>query len=534
MPNSIRFRSLREDTLTAYLLGVDLGGTGAKAGVFTLEGRCVGSGYREYHMLSRLPGQAEHDAEGWWQATVSAIRSALCGIRPNDIFAVGVGCTNGLVAVDRHGCPLRPAIMLWDQRSLPEVAHIRATLGEDQVLAVTGNPVAPGAYALPTLLWLKHHEPDTYLAAHKLMAPGGYLVARLTGEFTIDYSRACTTLLFDIRSHAWHLPFLEALDIAPDKLPRPMPSQNVAGTISAEAAAATGLAVGTPVIAGCMDTLGAALGAGVVEPGEGFIIMGTAARVATAITEPRFDQRLMHCTHLQPDRWLALGALNGVGSSLRWVRDHFGQLEQSVASLTGMDVYDLLTAQAKLAPPASKGLIYLPYLAGERTPIWDPYARGVFFGVTLGHGRPEFLRAVLEGAAMAIRQAVELLEGTSDLRLRSLRLGGAAAASAVWVQIIADVLGKPVVSLAREHSEVLGAALLAGVGTGAYANLAAALSAASTGDQVYEPEPTAHSAYNHLYPVYTELYPNLKPYFERIAHLDLPQVWVTQRGNYAN
>ncbi len=519
--------------MTAYLLGIDLGGTGAKAGIFTLDGGLVGYGYTEYAMISRLPGQAEHDAEGWWQATTRAVRQALSGVPPSAILAVGVGCTNGLVAVDRVGQPLRPAIMLWDQRSLPEVARIRAALGEAEVQTVTGNPVAPGAYSLPTLLWLMHHEPDTYAAAHKLMVPGGYLVARLTGKFTIDHSRACTTLLFDIQRLSWHEPFLSAFGIAAEKLPEPVPSQAVAGRVSAKAAAETGLLPGTPVMAGCMDTLGAALGAGVIEPGQGFIIMGTAARVATTLAEPNFDHRLMNCTHFQAGHWLALGALNGVGSSLRWVRDQLGQAEQVTANATGLDVYDLLTAQAALAPPGSKGLIYLPYLAGERTPIWDPYARGVLFGLTLGHQRADVLRAVLEGAAMALRQAVELLEATSGQRLNCLRVGGAAAASRVWMQIIADVLGRPIVGLTTAHSEVLGAALLAGVGAGAYSDFAEARQASARGDTLYESQPSAQAAYDQLYPIYTELYPAVKPYFERIAHLDLPQVWVTPSDNHA-
>ena len=207
-----------------YLLGIDIGGTGSKAGVFTLDGKLVGTGYGEYQMISTVPGQAEHDAEAWWLSTVKAVREAIRGVPPDEILAIGIGCTNGLVAVDRQGKPLRPAIMLWDQRALPEVDRIKNVLDADTVFQITGNPVAPGAYSLPTILWLKHHEPETFQAAHKLMVPGGYLVARFTGEFTIDYSRASTTLLFDIRKKEWHRPFLEALDIPVEKLPRPEPS----------------------------------------------------------------------------------------------------------------------------------------------------------------------------------------------------------------------------------------------------------------------------------------------------------------------
>jgi xylulokinase len=514
-----------------YLLGIDIGGTGVKAGLFTTNGTPVGSGYGEYQMISRLPGQAEHDAEGWWQASVGAIRQAIHGCNPKTIRAVGIGCTNGLIAVDREARPLRPAIMLWDQRSLSEVDAIRRILGQDEVFSVTGNPVAPGAYSLPTILWLKHHEPDTFRRAHKLIVPGGYLVARLTGNFTIDFSRACTTLLFDIRRKEWHHPFLEALGIPREKLPTPMPSTQIAGKITSGAAHMTGLEPGTPVIAGCMDTVGASIGTGVIKPGKCFVIMGTAARVATPLDEARFDQRFMNCTHVFSESWLAIGAVNGVGSSLRWIRDNFGQMENQVAQLTGSDVYDSLTEQASLSPPGSKGLIFLPYISGERTPIWDPFARAAFLGVTLAHDRRDFFRSVLEGAAFAIRQAVDILENEQGSQFQALRIAGTAAKSTTWNQIISDVLGRPIISVSTSNAEVLGAAILAGNSIDVYSDIEDVLHHYIAIDQRFEPNPVAHAAYNQLFSIYKELYPSLKPHFEQQAQLDLPGGWVAK--NYA-
>ncbi|MCJ7829820.1 MAG: FGGY family carbohydrate kinase [Desulfobacterales bacterium] len=511
-----------------YLLGIDIGGTGSKAGVFTLDGEQVGVGYGEYRMISDLPGQAEHDAEAWWQATIQAVRAAIATVAPEEILAVGVGCTNGLIAVDAEGRPLRAAIMLWDQRALPQVERIRQALDGDTVFEIAGNPVAPGAYSLPTILYLQSEEPEIFKAAHKLMVPGGYLVARLTGEFTMDYSRASTTLLFDIRRRQWHKPFLDTLGIPESKLPKPLPSNAVAGEVTPRAAELTGLRAGTPVMAGCMDTIGASIGSGVMEPGECFIIMGTAARVASPLGEAKFDRRFMNCTHVLPDRWLSIGAINGVGSSLRWVRDTFGQMESAVAELTGQDVYDLITAQAAKAPPGSKGLVFLPYISGERTPIWNPYARGVFFGATLGHNRNDFLRSVLEGASFAIRHVIEILEVDGGLNIQQLRIGGAAASSRVWNQIIADILGKTVVSLTRSHTEVLGAAVLAGVSVGAYTDYPQALERIVAVAEEFPPDLEAHAAYERLFPIYKELYLDVAPYFERLAKLDLPQVWITR------
>jgi xylulokinase len=375
-------------------------------------------------------------------------------------------------------------------------------------------------------LWLKHHEPETFQAAHKLMVPGGYLVARLTGEFTIDYSRASTTLLFDIRKKRWHDPFLAALDIPVGKLPTPLPSDAVVGGVTAEAARLTGLKQGVPVIAGCMDTLGASIGSGVMREGECFVIMGTAARVSGPLEKDCFDNRFMNCTHVLPDRWLYIGAINGVGSSLKWIRDTFCQMEQAVADQTGQNVYDLITAQAAQAPPGSKGLLFLPYISGERTPIWNPYARGVFFGVTLGHNRHDFFRSVLEGASFAIRHVVELLEIDNGVGIRELRIGGAAASSNVWNQIIADILGKKVISLTQSHTEVLGAAVLAGVSMKLYPDLTSAIEKTVIPGKTFTPDPEAHRAYNRLYPMYKTLYTEVQHHFEELAKMDLPQGWI--------
>jgi xylulokinase len=511
-----------------YLLGIDIGGTGTKAGVFTLDGTLVGSGYGEYQMISKVPGQAEHDAEAWWQATINAIRDAIAGIDPDAIKAIGVGCTNGLIAVDENGTPIRPAIMLWDQRALPEVERIKEQLGADTVFEITGNPLAPGAFSLPTILWLKHNEPDVYQAAYKLMVPGGYLVARLTGEFTIDYSRASTTLLFDIRKRRWHQPFLDTLEIDEQKLPRPVGCHEVVGSITGEAAKLTGLKMGTPVIGGCMDTIGASIGTGVLEEGQCFVIMGTAARVAGPITSGRFDHRFMNCTHVTENCWQYIGAINGVGSALRWIRDTFCELEQREADASGRDVYELITDQASDSPPGSKGLLFLPYLAGERTPIWDPYARGVFFGVTLGHNRGDFFRSVLEGAAFAIRHVIDLLESDNGLAITELRIGGAAASSRTWNQIIADVLGKRVVSLTQSHTEVLGAAILAGVGLELYADFKEAVDRTVVTGAVFEPDDQAHQSYSKLFSMYKQLYLDTKHHFRQLVEMDLPQGWITK------
>lgn len=513
-------------TLDDTILGIDIGGTGCKAGVYSLTGDCLGKGYTEYSMISTVPGQAEHDAEGWWQALIKAVRSAIAEINPSTIRAIGVSCTNGLIAVDDNGLPIRPAIMLWDQRALPEVDRIQSVLGSEVIQDITGNPGAPGAYSLPTILWLKHKEPETFQKAHKFMVPGGYIVARLTGEFTIDYSRASTTLLFDIRKREWHRPFLDALEIPEEKLPQPVASQSVVGYVTKAAGALTGLQPGTPVIAGCMDSLSAAIGSNSTQLGDYFIIMGTAARVCVPLTDARFDPRFMNCTGIEDDTWLAIGAINGVGSSLRWARDVIALDEQRQAYENNEDVYDVITAKAALSPPGSKGLIFLPYLSGERTPIWDPYARGIFWGLTLGHSRSDVFRSMLEGPAFAMRHTIEILARENKIPVKSLRIGGAAATSTVWNQIIADVLGVPLVTVNVSHIEVLGAAILAGYGVGVYSSLEDGLKNINVISEHYTPNEDRRAVYNRLFPFFLEMYPVMKPYFKQIVDLNLPQGWI--------
>jgi len=301
--------------------------------------------------------------------------------------------------------------------------------------------------------------------------------------------------------------------------------------VTAQAAHFTGLKKGMPVIAGCMDTIGASIGTGVMKQGECFVIMGTAARISGPLAKARFDSRFMNCTHVRSDNWQYIGAINGVGSSLRWIRNNFAQMEQGVADMTGMDVYDLITLQATQAPPGSKGLLFLPYISGERTPIWNPYARGVFFGVTLGHNRNDFFRSVLEGASFAIRHVIEILETESGLDIQKLRIGGAAASSRVWNQIISDVLGKKIVSMTQSHTEVLGAAVLAGISTGIYKDLAEAIRKTIISGKVFEPNIKAHHAYNKLFPMYKKLYTEVSHHFEELAKMDLPQGWI-EKGDF--
>ncbi len=510
------------DEKERLLLGVDVGGTGCKTAVYTLDGEMLGEGYSEYGLLSNAPGQAEVDANDWWQGAIDSIREALAGLDAERVGAVGVGCTNGFVPVDRDARPLHPAIMLWDQRAVAEVDRICEVLGREEIERVTGNPAAPGAYGLPTIQWFKENRPELFAATHKFLVPGGFIVAQLTGNLTIDLSRACTTQLFDIRRQQWHEPFFQKLGIPLDKMPELLPSTAVAGTVTAEAAAATGLPAGIPVAAGITDTIGADIGANCMSPGETLIIMGTAARVTMIMEEPQFDRRFMNFVSVEPGRWVGLGAINGVGSALRWLRDVLAIEEQQAAAGGDDDVYDLITAHAAQAPPGAEGLILLPYLAGERTPIWDPRARGLLFGLTISHERSHIYRAFLEGPAFSIRQAVEIIAEKEQPPLERITIGGAAAKSAVWNKIIASVLGRPLQVLSGTHVEVLGAAVVGGLAAGLFPDLRTAMERVAQPTTQVEPDAEMHRIYNELYPLFVDLYPQVAGLYERLGGVELP------------
>ena len=500
------------------LLGIDVGTTGCKATLYSLDGLPLRTGYAEYQMHSPREGWVEEDAEDWWRGVVASVHAVTAEPAvAAGISGVGVGCTNALVAVDAEGAPLRPAIMQLDQRTVPQADWLREVAGAEDLFHTTGNRVAPGSYSAPLILWLKQHEPEVYAAAHKFLVPSGFVVQRLTGHFTMDYSRGSTTALFDIRKRAWSEHLLGLAGIPRAKLPDLYESSQVVAGVGEAAAAATGLLPGTPVVAGCMDTVGAAVGSGAVVPNRPFAIMGTVARVAVALAEPRFDDRFLNCCHAVPGQWLAIAVMNGAGISLRWFRDVFGQTEVTLARESGRDPYDLFGEQAAESAPGAGGLIYLPYLAAERSPIWDPYARGVLFGLSVAHRRADVIRAIMEGVALSVRHNLEIMEASLCEPSERLGIGGGCARSALWNQIIADATRHGIVTLRASETETLGAAVLAGVGTGAYADFAEALERTVRQEREFAPNLENGFAYDEMFAIYTQLYQDLRPRFAEAA-----------------
>jgi xylulokinase len=451
------------------LLGIDVGTTGCKTALYTLEGVVVAEAYREYPLRHPRPDWVEQDAEMWWKAVAETTTSVVEKAAPHRIAALGVSCTNALVCVDGQGNPLIPAIMQLDQRSAPQARWISQTIGAESILATTGNRIAAGSYSAPIIRWIKENAPAVYERTAQFLVPTGFIVHKLTGRFSMDHSRASATMLFDIRRQAWSEPLTHAMAVDVGKLPALFPSSGVVGQVSARAAGLTGLKAGTPVVAGCVDTVSAALGAGAVEPGQTFAVLGTVGRVGVVTDGSRFDDRMMNFCHGAPDRWLTNAAVNAAGASLRWFRDAFWRPEAGDA-----DPYDRLTAEAAASPPGAGGLVFLPYLAGERSPLWNGNARGMLYGLTLSHTRADVIRSLLEGVGYALRHNLEIMRGTYGVTFDRLTLAGGGAKSRLWRQIVADVLEAEVQVPAVLDSEALGAALLAGTGCRAYADIGAA------------------------------------------------------------
>lgn len=435
-----------------YLLGIDVGGTGCKVSLYDREGNLKVTSYQETPLLFPGSGLVEADPHLWWESCLKGIKEVVSQ-SPGEIAAIGVSGTNATLVVDQKGEPLYPAIMQLDLRSVPMAAEIEEKVGFDKVFKTTGNRIAAGTFSLPTILWMKKNIPALSGQRHTFLVPTGFIVLKLTGRYTIDYSRAATMLLFDYRKKCWAPELMGELGISPDELPEIYPSWEVAGGVKPEVAEITGLKAGTPVVAGCMDTVAAMLGAGIANETQALITLGTVGRISMVTQEGKWRAEFLNCHHGIENKWISIALINTAGACLRWYRH-----------IVSED-YTSLNEEAATIEAGSDGLIFLPYLGGEKSPIWDTQARGIFFGLKLHHTRAHLYRSVLEGISLAIRHNLEIMvrENSPDL---TLYVSGGGAASRVWLTILSSVLGKPLVVLKNPETEPLGAAWLAGKGTG--------------------------------------------------------------------
>lgn len=508
-----------------YLLGIDVGTTGAKALLIDHAGKVVASATTEYPMYTPHPKWAEQNPEDWWQACLESIKRTLHtlasgGAGPAEISGIGLtGQMHGLVLLDRDGAVLRPCIMWNDQRTSAQCAWITEQVGAQRVLQLTGNPVLPG-FTAPKIVWVREHEPHVYAKAAHVLLPKDYIRYRLTGEFATEVSGASGTSLFDVGKRGWSQEMLDALDIPAGWLPDCHESPVVSGQISTAAAHATGLVAGTPVVGGGGDQAAQAVGSGIVETGLVSVTVGTSGVVFASTDEFKVEPqgRLHAFCHAVPGKWHLMGVMLSAGGSFRWFRDTLGQAEVDVAGLMGRDPYELLTAGAARAPAGSEGLIFLPYLTGERTPYPDPNARGVYMGLTLRHDKAHLCRALLEGVAYGLRDSLELMVDLG-LETRQIRASGGGARSELWRQILADVFDTELVVINITEGAAYGAALLAGVGAGVYSSVDEACEQTIKVVRRTDPDQENAVLYNRFYPVYRDLYAVLKPSFDRVSEI---------------
>lgn len=508
----------------SYFMGIDIGTTGTRAIVVEGEtGRVIAGATAEYPLYTPQPLWAEQDPADWWRGTIEAVRGALqkgaAAIGGSvEIAAIGLsGQMHGVVLLDEEGEVLGPSLIWCDGRSQEQCDYITETVGAERLIELTSNPALVG-FSAPKLLWLREHRPEEYSKAAHFLLPKDFIRYKLTREFASEVSDASGTLLFDVENRRWSEWMLRLLEIDERILPKVYESFEVSGHISPEAAEATGLKAGTPVVGGGGDQAAGAVGNGIVRPGLVSSTIGSSGVVFAYAAQPVRDAggRVHTFCHAVPGAWHVMGVTQGAGLSFRWFRDEIaGPLEKEAAENLGLDIYEVLTEQAASAPSGSEGLIFLPYLMGERTPILDPQARGVWFGLTAAHQRPHLIRSVLEGVAYSLEDCLSILV-EMGLPVEEIRASGGGGKSALWRQIQADMFGREVVTVNASEGPAYGVALLAGVGAGFWPSIEAACEATIAITNRTQPNPAASAIYQRHYPLYKEIYQRLKPLYKEL------------------
>jgi xylulokinase len=509
------------------LLGIDAGTTSLKAALCDPDGRILAQASQEYPTAYPRPNSqkaagswAEQNPHDWWRALCAATPQviAAAGADPRAIAGVGVsGQAPSLVAVNRAGEPLRPALIWLDRRADAQCAWLHERVGAEAIASVNGGRIDP-YYLAPKLLWFKQHEPELYRQTHAVLQANGYLVHRLCAAFCMDVSNGPLTSFFDSRNTRYDESLVSAMGLDLARMPAVRTCAEVVGEVTAEAAAATGLAAGTPVIAGMCDGTAAGLEAGLLRVGDAVEMTGQSTVLLICSDQPYLGQDLIPLVHAVPGRYLVVGALVATGGALRWFRDQLGEVERLAAGLLDVDAFELLSQEAGRSPAGANGVIFLPYMFGERSPIWDSAARGVFFGLSLATRRADLVRAIMEGAAFGLRHNAATAAERGFATTGLFCVGGGSR-SPVWNQIKADVLQTPLRVPAAATGAALGDALAVGVATGVYASFEEAVRRVVRAEQEYRPNAALRGRYDELYRIYVNLYPALRESFRDLAAL---------------
>jgi xylulokinase len=505
----------------AYLMGIDVATTGTKCIIADKDGKIVSSDFKEYPLLSPRPGWAEQNPEEWWKATSAAIKGALekNNIKGEEIDGIGLtGQMHSSVFLDEKSEVIRPAILWCDNRTVKQVDEIHKIFGREKFIQLTCNPVLTG-FTLPKILWLKENEPANYKRVRKILVPKDYIRFKLTGEFASDVSDASGMSVFDVKGRKWSSEVITKLGLDKNFFAKVYESSEITGKINAGAAKLTGLKVGTPVVAGAGDQAASAISCGIYKEGVMSATLGTSGVIFASTNTAKIapEGKLHSFCHSVKGKWHLMGVVLSAGGSFKWVCDSFGDKEKEEAKKQGVGFYYLMDKKAEEIPVGSEGLIFLPYLTGERTPHQDPDAKGVFFGLSLKHNKFHFVRSVMEGVGFALRDSLELMRDL-NIKIEEVRFVGGGAKSQLWRGMLADIFESPIRTLKVEEGAPYGALLLAGIGVGVYKDVEDASKVIQVG-AVQEPNKENAAIYRNFYALYRDLYKNLKGSFKDLSKI---------------
>lgn len=505
--------------MSEYILAHDLGTSGNKATLYDFAGQLKGSMVCSYNTNFNESGWAEQNPEDWWSAVCTSTRELLekSGVSKKEIVCVSFsGQMMGCLLIDRHGKPLRPMIIWADSRAQEQERKMVDAVGEERGYKITGHRLS-ASYSAAKLLWVKDKEPNVYAKTAKMLNAKDYMVYRLTGEIVTDYSDASGTNLLDITQKKWSNELLESFGIEQNLLPELLPSSQIAGGITEEAARETGLVVGTPVVIGGGDGSCACVGAGVVTKGKTYCVLGSSSWISTVTTTPFFDEakRTFNWVHLNPDLYTPCGTMQAAGLSYKWIRDVMCEKEMYQSKTSGIDIYELLDHLVSLSPPGAGGLLYLPYLLGERSPRWNLDAKGCFVGLRISTKKQDMIRAVLEGVGYNLKVILDILE--NHKHKNSVILIGGGAKGKEWRQILADIWQKNIfVPTYLEEATSMGAAVCGGVGIGAFSDFSVVEHFNPVMDKII-PDKNNTMIYEKMYEAFNDAYNALSYVFPSIS-----------------
>ncbi|MFI3324721.1 MAG: xylulokinase [Clostridia bacterium] len=492
------------------LLGIDIGTSACKIVAFETDGTVVTQVTMDYPVYYPKQGWAEQDPNQWWEAICKGLKEVTKIVDSKAIKGIGIdGQSWSAIAIDKDGKVLCNTPIWMDTRSSEICQELKETIGEDVLFAKSGNPLQP-MYTQPKVHWYKKHMPEVYNNTYKILQSNSFIAYRLTDAVSQDPSQGYGWNCYDMEKGVWDTELCEKMGINSSLLPNIVPCHQVVGTVTETSAKETGLEVGTPVVAGGLDAACGTLGAGVIHSGETQEQGGQAGGMSICMQECKADKALILGAHVVPDLWLLQGGTVGGGGVINWFEREFGHAERETAKATGRSSFAEMDMIAKEIPAGSQGLVFLPYMAGERSPIWDANAKGVFYGIDFSKGRAHFMRAAMEGVAFSLRHNLEVAND-AGAPVGVLSSMGGAANSKLWTQIKADITGKKIIVPSSDTATALGAAILAGVGTGIYNNFEEAVEKTVVIKKSYTPNPDNAEIYNQAYETYISLYKNLKP-----------------------